>query len=314
MIKNKKCAVFSCLGLGDGLIALVLSHNLKRNDNEVITFHPSLSQLQRWFPSLPIKPFPSGSEIVEALHEIDHFFIVFEKTTWMQEIISFCQRNYPEKACIINPIATPNRDYPYWENARFDGRLPFVDNLYSFCREILQLSHVTKSNGIAVPADLILYKNPSKVILHPSSSRPGKNWPKEKYLQLAKRLECNGYDPIFILSKEERAEWADLKVNAPLFSSLSEVAACIYEAGYMIGNDSGIGHLASCLGVPTVTICRNQLTAQFWRPNWAAGSVIFPSPLIPNLKGFRLRDKYWKSWVSLNSVFNRFLLLTKDAS
>src|SRR5690348_18510042 len=39
------CAVFSCQGMGDGLISLVLSNNLHLNGAEATTFHPFLNEL-----------------------------------------------------------------------------------------------------------------------------------------------------------------------------------------------------------------------------------------------------------------------------
>ena len=297
----KRCAVFSCMGLGDGLISLVLSNNLQLNGYLPVTFHPFLSQLQTWFPCLPIRPF-EGSE----LFNFDHYFIFFEKSPWMQEVIAHCQKHFPDKTTILNPIATPHRDYPYWENGKFDGRRPFVDNLYRFCQEGLGFKVATKSNGIVPPPSVMARRYPKRVIFHPSSSREGKNWTKEKYLELAKRLSEKGYSPLFLLTKEERQGWDLSSIDVLENSTLAEMAKAVCESGSMIGNDSGIGHLASCLGVPTVTICRSKLTACFWRPAWARGAVLTPSSWIPNLKGLRLRDQHWKKWISVPRVLREF--------
>lgn len=225
----------------------------------------------------------------------------------MQAAIQECQTRFPERTWILNPIATPNRDYPYWEKGRFDGRIPFADNLHAFCRDQLQLPLAAKNNGIAIPPSVRPRCFPNRVIIHPTSSRAGKNWPASKYLALADRLEEEGYQPVFILTEQERAGWPDLRRAAPLFPSLDLLAAYVAESGYMIGNDSGIGHLASCLGLSTVTICRNLLTARFWRPSWAPGAVITPPAWIPNIKGLRLRDRHWQKGISVRRVVNAFL-------
>src|SRR3989304_6543491 len=132
---NKRAAVFSCLGLGDGLIALVLSNNLKLNGFEVTTFHPTLSSLQRWFPGLPISPFPP----LTSLDPFASLFIIFEKSPWMEGVIKESQAKYREKSFILNPIATSNRDYPYWEVGKFTGRRTFVENLQRYGEEELEL-------------------------------------------------------------------------------------------------------------------------------------------------------------------------------
>lgn len=297
---SERCAVFSCRGLGDGLIALVLSNNLRLNGRRVTTFHPFLSELEEWFPTLPIHPFPP----VEALSAFDRFFIIYEKTPWMQLIIELCQKQYPDRTTILNPIATPNKDYPYWENGRFNGIYPFVDNLYAYCRDLLQLPVVTKSNGMGMPSGVIPRRYPQRVVLHPTSSRPGKNWPIEKFMRLAQKLKERGYDPVFILTPEEKKGMGISE--APDFSGIADIAKFVAESGAMIGNDSGIGHLASCAGLPTVTICRSRLAAQFWRPAWGPGRIVMPPSWIPNIKGLRWRDRYWQRWVGVSKVLCEF--------
>ncbi len=303
----ENCAVFSCLGLGDGLIALVLSNNLHLNGRRVTTFHPFLHQLQGWFPHLPLKRFPQESELSSILSQYDHFFIVLENSLWMQAVLAYCERHFPKKTTVLNPIATANRDYLYWEEGKFDGTRSFVENLYTFCQEILQFTVATKSNGIIVPEGLNPRSVKKRVVIHPVSSREGKNWPREKYIELASELKRRDFRPCFLLTREERQGWDLEHVEAPLFSNLGELASFVCESGYMIGNDSGIGHLASCLGLPTVTICRSAQNAKFWRPSWAPGKVIVPSPWIPNIKGLRLRDLYWKKWISVSKVIREFL-------
>jgi heptosyltransferase III len=306
---KKKCAVFSCLGLGDGLIALVLSNNLSLNGYDVTTFHPFLNQLQRWFPHLKIAPFPKKEMLPSILSEYERFFIPFEKSEWMQEIIQFCEKHYPERTIIINPIATSKTNYPYWENGRFNGNLSFVDNLQIFCRDILKLSHVVKTNGIKSPDFIRVGQHSKRVVIHPTSSRPGKNWPLEKYLALSNCLRDLGYDPALVLTAKEKKE-LNLSFEIPDLPSLEELAAFVAESGYMIGNDSGIGHLASCLGLPTLTICRNAKVANFWRPSWSKGLIVTPSSFVPNLKGLRWRDKHWKKWIPVRKVKRAFFKLS----
>lgn len=295
-------AVFSCLGLGDGLIALVLSNNLQLNGGDVTTFHPFLDGLQEWFPSQKIARFPSEEKLEQILRTFDRFFIIHEKSSWMQAILQWCMQNCPEKTKVLNPIATYKNDYPYWEHGCFDGKRSFVENLYVFCECILKLRVVTRSNGITVPRGVDPKKYSKRVVIHPFSSREGKNWPVDKYILLAEQLQKKGFESSFILSEKERRDC----FPAPHFSCLAEMARHVAESGYMIGNDSGIGHLASCLGLPTLTICRSLKASLFWRPAWARGEVMTPSAWIPNVKGLRLRDRHWKKWISVKAVVKVF--------
>jgi heptosyltransferase III len=302
----QRCAVFSCQGLGDGLISLVLSNNLRLNGAETVTFHPFLDVLEPWFPDLPIYKFPAAQDLEIVLASFDRFFIIFEKSSWMQAILQYCLKYHREKTTVLNPIATPRCDYPYWEEGKFNGNRPFVENLYNYCKDVLKFAVATKSNGIAVPKGVSARKFEKRIVIHPMSSREGKNWTREKYLELANRLKSEGYSLATVLTQEERQGWDLRGIDAPIFIDLFEMASYVAESGYMIGNDSGIGHLASCLGLPTVTVCRSAQASKFWRPAWARGEVVTPSAWVPNIKGLRLRDKHWKKWISVEKVLKSF--------
>jgi hypothetical protein len=293
-----KYAVFPCIGLGDGLIASVLSHNLVRAGHQVDTFHPIMGQMQPLFPRLSFFGRPEG---VDFLQEYDHLFFIYEKSEWMHNLID----RFPDKTTVLNPIATPNCDYPYWEQGRFDGNIPFVDNLVNYCRNIWGIEDAVRENGMELPEYIERGKYGQRVILHPTSSRAGKNWSQRQFLSLANQLERKGFEPVFILTSEERRTWPS--VEAPYFKDLVAVTHFVAESGAMIGNDSGIGHLASCVGVPTLIICRSQMVANFWRPAWAEGRVIVPPSWIPNLKGMRWRDKKWQYFVPVSRVYGEFL-------
>ena len=300
---KKTAAVFSCLGIGDGLIALVLSNNLTLNGFEVTTFHPTLSALQAWFPWTTILPFPS----LEVLNPFDQIFIPYEKSPRMQAVIEECSEKYIEKTKIINPIATANRDYPYWEVGKFDGRIPFADNLKRFCENELDLPVSTKECGIVIPEGIKSRAHPNRIIIHPTSSRIGKDWLPQRYDTLAEKLKKRGFEPAFVMSPKERPEWQ--RWDPPPFSTFADVATFVAESGGMIGNDSGIGHLASALGLPTVTLCRSRLVGNFWCPSWSPGTVLYPLSFVPNLKGLRLRDKYWKQLISVQRALASLLSL-----
>lgn len=291
-----KIAVFSCAGLGDCLLSLILSHNLASQGHEVVTFHPFMEALQNWFPGLPIRPFPP------KLEEFDRFFIFYERSTWMEAVLQECLKKYRDKTTVLNPIATPNTDYPYWEEGRFDGNQTFADNLVVFCQTMLGIKEAKKENGLSIPMDVKPRKYMNRIAIHPTSSRPGKNWPKVKYLKLAKKLKARGFEPVFIVSPKERVDWPE----APLFPTLDAMARFVAECGYMIGNDSGIGHLASLLGLPTVSLFKNERTAQFWRPSFGPNKVCLPKGWLPNIKFFRWRDQYWYWNLSVSQVLVTF--------
>jgi heptosyltransferase III len=297
-----RCAVFSCLGLGDGLLALVLSHNLQINGWEVTTYHPTLAQMQDWFPSLPIRPFPEEKNLKGALESFEHFFLFFEKSSWMQKILNFCQIYYPARLKILNPIASCHQDYPYWAEGEFRGDLPLLHNLQQYLKK-LNLKNISPDNGIRPLSGLEHKKHPHRILLHPTSSRQGKNWLFNKYFKLQKKLQEEGKEAVFIATVKEQRQ---LGIQAPVFQTLSDLARYVYESSFFIGNDSGIGHLASVLGLQTMTICRHPKVGNFWRPAWHSNTLITPPSWIPNFKGMRLRDRFWSRWISVKRVWKAY--------
>ncbi|TRO44483.1 hypothetical protein EQ831_04055 [Pseudomonas sp. ALS1279] len=63
----------------------------------------------------------------------------------------------------------------------------------------------------------------------------------------------------------------------PHFSNVRELAAYLYESGYIIGSDSGVGLLAAALGVPALTVYRKRRDGFCWRPGWGHNAVVRPS-------------------------------------
>jgi heptosyltransferase-3 len=75
-----------------------------------------------------------------------------------------------------------------------------------------------------------------RVIIHPYSSSPRKNWPMENFRAVAERLEG--------------VEWC----VPGRIEDLYELACWISTARLYIGNDSGISHLAAAVGTPVIAI------------------------------------------------------------
>ena len=315
-MSQRKCAVISCPGLGDGLLSLIVSNNMHLNGWEVTTYHDKkLCQLQQWFPHLPIVPFSHENSLQEFLSSFEKIFVSYSTSSkYIQNIISEGKKPQWNNVTVLNPCCSRSQGkQPFYEDACFSSNVPMVENLQQFCENILLLPKTTKSNGLIVPYDLVYRKYKKRVVIHPTSAKKGKCWSFAKYIKLAKQLKKEGFKPVFIadLLEQKKIEQKFLSnIEMPHFSHLGEVAKFIYESGYMIGNDSGIGHLASCLEIPTISLFRNNRVAKLWRPAWMKGEIVSPSPFIPNIAGFRLRDKKWQKFVSIKKILKRFHRLT----
>lgn len=316
----KKAAVFCHSGLGDAVIGLVLSNNLHLNGWQVDTFHNGFQALQSWVPHLPIVSYPLVKEIELIFEKYDLLIVLHDDSSeFILKMIEYGKRTDPQKIKVIYPYPTSGiRLRDYYQDSLLDPTKSIIEGFRIFCEEILHLPKTTKENGIIAPLHLKYRKYPKRICLHIASSRPGKNWPVEKFVKLALHLQDMDFQPVIIPGgpKEwKQYEWLEEQgFTLPYFQNLEEAASYLYESGYLIGNDSGLGHLASSMGIPTITISRRKSIARFWRPNWAMGKIVTPHFLIPNISGWRLRDRKWQSFISVNKVQKSFSELLKEES
>jgi ADP-heptose:LPS heptosyltransferase len=84
-------------------------------------------------------------------------------------------------------------------------------------------------------------------VIHPFSGSASKNWPLERYRDLARWVERRL--PVhWCAGPEEPLE------GATRFEDLYELACWLGGARMYIGNDSGITHLAAAVGTPVVAL------------------------------------------------------------
>lgn len=308
--------VFCHNGLGDGVNTLVLSNNLHLNGWLVDTYQNILGSMSQWFPHLRILPYPALSELPRILTTYEKFFVIQNDTDeFILTLIREAKKKCPDRIKVIYLYPSKNIvNEPYYADCLINPFLSIAENLCLFCEKILNLPQITKQNGFLAPADLVHRKFPKRIVIHPTSSRPTRNWPREKFVKLALHLQRKGYQLVFIPGEREKEEWKDLlalNLEAHLFPTLNLLARFIYESGYLIGNDSGLGHLASALGVPTLTLCRRKTWAKMWGPSFTKGIVLTPSAWIPNIRGARLRDRYWKTFITVSKAKRAFEKLSK---
>jgi len=267
--------------------------------------------MQEWFPHLPVHPYPPISELPRVLGSYEWFFVVQNDTDeFVLKLIQEGKRRFPDRLKVIYLYPSKHIvDEPYYSDSLTEPHLPIAENLRLFCERVLRLPKISRSNGFIIPPGLNHRKFPKRIVVHPTSARPTRNWPKEKFVKLALHLKEEGYRLAFIPGAKEAEQWkdaTDLGFDVLSFSTLDQLARFIYESGYLIGNDSGLGHLASALDIPTLTFCRRKTWANMWRPSFGKGIVLCPSSWIPNIRGLRLRDRHWKKFISVGMARRAF--------
>ena len=123
------------------------------------------------------------------------------------------------------------------------------------------------------------------VVIHPGAGSPDKCWPLDRYLELAGRLKAAGRPVRFVIGEVERDRWpadaiAQMVAVGPVRqpATLVELLGELASAGCFVGNDSGPGHLAGVLGVPTVTLFGPTDPAR-WRPLGPSVRVLRQEPI-----------------------------------
>jgi hypothetical protein len=317
-MNKEKIAVISCSGLGDGIVSLYFSHNLYINGMDVTTYHEKLLfQLQPWFCHLPIVNYGgmAPQEFVdEILLKYDKIFVGYSSTCpYILKLILEGKRKFANKICVINPsFSKYNGTQPYYSDAMFSNEKSMIKNFQVFCKTKLLLPKIELDYKkiISPQASLLPNKNNLRVIIHASCSNILRSWPINKFITLAKKIHNNNYYPVFVVSNNEYEDFKFLEaykfLELQAFDSLSSLASYLYESRCFIGNDSGVGHLAALLGLPTVSIFRNKRAAKLWQPAGDYSTSIYPSSFIPNIKRLRWRDRYWKKLITTSKVFNNF--------
>ena len=97
-------------------------------------------------------------------------------------------------------------------------------------------------------------------VLSPGASWPAKQWPLDRFLELAGILKSQGVRPLFILGPKESDLAVELEnkmekdwlfINQP---SLRGLLAFVAAADILIANDSGPVHVGPAVGTPTIGI------------------------------------------------------------
>jgi ADP-heptose:LPS heptosyltransferase len=273
-----KISVIPLSGLGDTVVMHIASHQLKKAGHDVVTISPH--RFGRWLES---SHFESELRSTDAIFiQCNHSQRLFNLRKTKKEVYTLF-----ESPKILKRAA---QELPYREKYDYvaDGNRTMVENVLLALKQLFGIN-AAKENGFKPYEGLIHRRHKNRVAMHTSSGSEDRNWPIEKFNQFADWARIQGLDP----------------APLPRFESLEELCAFLYESGYFLGNDSGPGHVASCLKIPLLTIGKTEKLMRLWRPGWG-GEFIAPPKWIPNFKGLRLNKRYWKSLISAKAVIRKF--------
>jgi heptosyltransferase III len=288
-----RVAVITSNALGDTLLLMVIVRNLLDHGFDVSVFGRAAWALRGWFPDVDIREIPDEARLCA---ELAPFEIVLQMHDHQPV------RNLPqfhENVRILDPLTAD-----IWNR-------PMVTRFTDFCRAEFGIGEVDNGNGLVPRVGLQHRKYTRRVVIHPEASTSDKRWLPHRFLRLARHLERWGYEVAFVMAPGELARWDTLLLSrfaVHTFSNLDGLAAWLYESGWFIGNDSGVGHLAANLGIPTLSLFRRRAVAQRWRPAWGNAQVVLPWQWLP---GASLKERFWRETLTCSRVLSAFARMTE---
>ena len=253
--------------LGDGLIAMIIAANLARAGFRVRVWHQQLATLNGWFPNFQVLPRDQASGFSSELgiHQRSDTLEGGPKTTRVHVIGDSIPRTRGHRAEL----------YRHW------------------IQDALGLEQATLDLDSRPPLGVEPGKHPNRIVLHPMSANLRRSWPAKRYLELGEALTRRGWTVTFVMHSSDEQQWLDqsaARFPHRAFLNLADLASFFAESRLFVGNDSGPGHLASAMGIPTVTIAARESQARRWRPCWSPSALVVPTFFLP---GARLQFATW---------------------
>jgi len=274
--------------LGDSLLAMIVVNNLARNGHRVVVFGDYIHALKDWFPAFEVHPTVKPEQARDLFAGFDVLLHAYPRN------VVDGVRDWHRNVLVMD-------EWPTFRQVK-----TMVDIHVEVCRVDLGLTDVVPDNGLIAPAHLRHRSHSKRVVIHPTASLQRKMWLPERFLALALQLRASGFEPEVIVAPPERADWAHLQQHGlPVrtFGSLNEVAAWIHESAWFIGNDSGLAHLASNVGVPAISLMVRNKIARRWRPGWTSSRAVLPLPILP---GKIAKDLLWQRFLPVSRVLRAF--------
>ncbi len=273
--------------IGDSLVSMVLAENLRRCGRRVVVYSGHMHGLRRWFPEHDIRPIPDPSEEAGLFREHDvlmHFF-PGDVCRWA--------RDHHDSILVLDRLPEHR------------GRLrDMVSVNVELSRNFFGLSDTSREAGLRVPSELHESDqvDRQRIVIHPTASDPRRAWLPDRFVEVAHRLQDRGWHPEFVTHPSERdaTSWIeDAGCTRFAAAELDQLAARLATSASFFGSDSGVAHLASCIGLPFVTLYIRRKVAIRWRPGWSEGETIRPIwPLV-----FKpLKERFWAHAIPVSAA------------
>ena len=281
--------------LGDITVYLRLAWIFCRAGARVTFFSNALYPARAYFPWLQIVP-EDNDELAGLSARCDLVIACFEKyyhkREWVPsyaqlENVAFVTAKKISRDSGLDgrPVKSLGRTFTGASRAfclDSGSRKTMVDWVDSYAKEVFGLS----AEPMPCPA-LPVMADSRLILIFPTTPQQKKNYWLSGFCWLARRLKRNGWQVEFVCMPHEEAEIGaqvpGFRVRS--FPDIRHLMEHVAQAHAVISNDSGGGHLASLMNLPTYTVTRRH--AHFaWRPGFnEKNTVIYPWFRFKSLKG-----------------------------
>lgn len=221
-------------GIGDFILSLPALECLRAEYTEVWTAAPNVP-LVRFAPARSIRS--TGLDLLGIEEPAPR---LLDALRGFDSIVSWYGANRPEFRELVATLGFPFTFFPALPSERTGEHATDF-----YLRQAATLSPCS-SDGIArIQCDQTRERF---AVIHPFSGSPRKNWPLEKFRDLARALE-NAL-PVYWCSGPDDPPLE----NAIRYDDLYALACWLARASLYIGNDSGITHLAAAAGTPVLAL------------------------------------------------------------
>lgn len=186
----------------------------------------------------------------------------YEVTVWgnpeyfkMAELANFCKKAYfyePKGSFDKIIIFSKNRELIKDKMAVYVNPLPDKKIwIVKYYLEVLGFEDEEFSLTLKLP--LSIKKADNLCIIHPSSGSKKKNPAPHFFIKLENLIRSAGFNVLFLLGPAEK-ELEKIFKNSFYIEDPVEIAKLLLKASLYIGLDSGVSHMSSYLGVPSIVI------------------------------------------------------------
>lgn len=156
-------------------------------------------------------------------------------------------------------ITHRHEDFPDLDGPQWSDEVHEVDR---WCRLLATHGIETDRDDLALARPSVPSPAPGAVVVHPGAAFPARRWPPERFAEVARTFARDGHRVVVTGSQAEQelagkvAAAAGLRADAVLAggTGLLALAALVADARLVVCGDTGVGHLATAYGTPSVVL------------------------------------------------------------